>query len=128
MAWLHHHIKDIIQWACMAWSLLVLIRCAREGQFRRIWNWPMRIVVSCFALVVLLGMVGNWSEVHTGIPSVWRSVVGEIYIAVLVAGLLGLCVWVVGFLTLMVRDLRGTNKPQHLHPSSNGSAAPPVNE
>ncbi len=109
MVW--HYFEEAIRWVGTFCGLLALLQCARQGQFRRIWNWPMRTTAVCWLLFGLLGWAGAWLRKQPGSGSNFGNELATVALIAFNFGVVSLCVFIAGFLITMLRDSRPENRP-----------------
>lgn len=105
-------------WQCLviAFGVVVFIPYARRGEFRRIWNRPMRFTLACGLLSCLLGWAGAWFRQSSGFHSFGNTV--ETAAVVMVnLGIIGLCAFLAVFFLSVMRERRNRKRvPAILEP------------
>jgi len=88
-----HNVGDWAGYGMTAWGFVsMIVQGNRQGQWRRIWNWPFKIGVGSWLLGFLLFLVP-----HSGTAVTLGCVLFSI-------GILSLMVFVLGFLILALNE------------------------
>ena len=107
MIW--HYLKEAIGIVVIVHGLHGLLHfrhAAKAGDFRRVWNWPMRVAVSCLLLFGVLGWVSSWGILHSGPLSCFMTYLRTTAFVALGVGIAALFVFLPVFLITILGDFQ----------------------
>jgi hypothetical protein len=100
---------EVGRWVFDATVIIGFIAMARAGEFRRVWNRPMRAAMICWGIFAALGWLGpRLTALH--MTGRFVEALGVVQLTAVALGMISLVVVLVGLLGSLSRDLRPENR------------------